>query len=214
MGREGICRVEEKEGEGLFIAWIDNSPDALRRQEAIRKKERQDKGDEEREQKLIRDQIERAEMATANERQVDDSDAGELRREEGVPIKLSFGSKLKEQDETSPPAVFESHEMNGVGKERTGSVSPPKGILTPPPTDVSTPPPEKVSMKMGASNKPRNVFTGLSRKSAPSSKGAYKETPKKPRSEAERIMREEIERKRMRGGHGDPGFNVKRPRLL
>ena len=32
-----------------MISWIDNSPDALRGQDALRKKERQDKGDEERE---------------------------------------------------------------------------------------------------------------------------------------------------------------------
>lgn len=49
LGREGLCRVEDLD-KGLHIAWIDNSPEALRRQDAIRKKERQDKGDEQREQ--------------------------------------------------------------------------------------------------------------------------------------------------------------------
>src|SRR5437773_8507477 len=48
LGREGLCRVEDNE-KGLHISWVDNSPEALRRQDAIRKKERQDKGDEERE---------------------------------------------------------------------------------------------------------------------------------------------------------------------
>ena len=48
LGREGICRVEEDE-KGIWISWVDNSPENLRRQDAIRKKERQDRGDEERE---------------------------------------------------------------------------------------------------------------------------------------------------------------------
>lgn len=59
LGREGVCRVEEGE-RGLEVSWIDNSPEALRRQAAIRKRERQDKGDEEREQKLIQEQVRRA----------------------------------------------------------------------------------------------------------------------------------------------------------
>lgn len=63
LGREGICRVEETD-KGIQIAWVDNSPEALRRQDAIRKKERQDKGDEEREQMLIRDQVRKAKLDT------------------------------------------------------------------------------------------------------------------------------------------------------
>ena len=48
LGREGICCVEEEEadeigqGRGLMISWIDNSPGALRGQDALRKKERQE----------------------------------------------------------------------------------------------------------------------------------------------------------------------------
>src|SRR5271167_1719496 len=38
LGREGICRVEENE-KGLHIAWIDNSAEALRRQDAVRRQE-------------------------------------------------------------------------------------------------------------------------------------------------------------------------------
>ena len=59
LGREGVCRVTETE-KGINIAWVDNSPEALRRTEALRKKERQDRGDEEREQRLINQQIKRA----------------------------------------------------------------------------------------------------------------------------------------------------------
>ena len=209
LGREGICRVEDSEEKGLHIAWIDNSPEALRRQEAIRKKERQDKGDEEREQRLIRDQIERAQLdAEAKAREEGDDEGGELKREEGEKIKLSFGAKSSEIKAPSPPAVEESVDGEGLEKsEKEDSKS------ASPPTGVPTPPPEKVLLKMdlGMNKKPKNVFA--SKKNALSSKGPVKEAPKKPMSEAERIMKEEIGRKRMRESSGGPGLNPKKPRL-
>lgn len=153
---------------------------------------------------MIRDQIERAEMATATARQ-DDEEARELKRQEGGTIKLSFGSKPKGSKTPSPPAVVEDEGFEGVEKAQEESVSPPTG--------VPTPPPEKVSLKKGTNNKPKNVFAGHSKKKPHSSKTSVRETPKKPMSEAERIMKEEIERKRMRGPNGGPGLNPKRPRL-
>ncbi|EIM24243.1 hypothetical protein WALSEDRAFT_3879, partial [Wallemia mellicola CBS 633.66] len=59
LGRAGIVRVDETE-RGLYVSWIDNSPQALARQEAIQKKERQHMDDEQRERKLIAEQIEKA----------------------------------------------------------------------------------------------------------------------------------------------------------
>lgn len=208
LGREGICRVEEND-KGLQIAWIDTSPEAMRRQEAIRKKERQDKGDEEREQKLIREQILRAEMdSEAKARRDEDDESRELQRDEGEKIKLSFTPKVKESKAPSPPLAPQSENVGGsedVGTEASRSESPPTG--------VPTPPPEKVFLKMGISNKPKNVFAGLSKKNALGGKGLVKEAPKKPMSEAERIMKEEIERKRTREAIGGSSINNKRPRL-
>ena len=211
LGREGLVRVEEND-KGLHISWIDNSPEALRRAEAIRKKERQDKGDEEREQKLIRDQIERAKLdAEAKTRGDQDVGSGELRREDGEKIKLDFASKpsIKEKDMT-PPQIEEDSaraEMQ-TGVEESKSESPPAG--------VPTPPPERVSLKMGIPSKPKNVFAAASKKNAPAaSKSVVKEGPKRPKSEAERIMKEEIERKRMRDSYGGhTGLNAaKRPKF-
>ncbi|KAF5653113.1 hypothetical protein FHETE_11424, partial [Fusarium heterosporum] len=94
LGREGICRVEENE-KGIHIAWIDKSPEALRRQEALRRKEAQDQGNEEIEQRMIREQIKRA-QATAgarDEEKEEDPEARELKRQEGEKITLSFGAK-------------------------------------------------------------------------------------------------------------------------
>lgn len=207
LGREGLCRVEDTD-KGLQIAWIDNSPEALRRQDAIRKKERQDKGDEEREQKMIKEQIARAEMdAELKAQQDDDDDARDFKPNEGEKIKLSFGAKAKESKDQSqsPPAVAKHEIDDGTApeKETTKSISPSTG--------VPTPPPEKVSLKMGMNNKPKNVFAGVSKKNALGAKTQLKELPKKPMSEAERIMKEEIERKRMTSS--GQGLNSKRPRL-
>lgn len=208
LGREGICRVEEND-KGLEVAWIDSSPEAMRRQEAIRKRERQDKGDEEREQKLIRAQIERAEMdSEAKSKWKEDDASKELKREHGERIKLSFGPKVKETKAPSQPPAPQNddiREAEHITKKAPGSILPPTG--------VPTPPPEKVSSNMGMNNKPKNVFASLSKKNALGGKGPVKEASKKPTTEAERIMKEEIERKRMRAATAGSGLNYKRPRL-
>jgi len=101
LGREGICRVDEDE-KGIHIAWIDNSPEALRRQDAIRKKERQDRGDEEREQMLIREQVRRAQMdAEARGDEDEDEMERELKTADGEKIKLSFGAAVSVCNQTN-----------------------------------------------------------------------------------------------------------------
>ncbi|KAL8705017.1 MAG: hypothetical protein Q9201_001862 [Fulgogasparrea decipioides] len=206
LGREGICRVEDLD-KGLHIAWIDNSPEALRRQDAIRKKERQDRGDEEREQALIRVQVARAERDAAQKASDDaDEEVRMLKRDEGEKIRLNFGSKLKDTKDDSPPATpnQESGETTAEAKA--------DGILTESlPVTTPTPPPEKVSLKMGSGNKPKNVFASASKKNTLGGiKGPSKEALKRPMSEAERIMRDEIERKRYREANGFSGLNMKR----
>ena len=213
LGREGICRVEEGD-KGLEVAWIDNSPEALRRQDAIRKKERQDKGDEEREQKLIREQIKKAKR-DAEEK----GDIGLvveprlLQREEGEKIKLSFAAKAVIHKQPSPPpsSAPESKEISddGVATKVEENTS------APPPTVIPDLPPEKIALKMSSTNKPKNVFTTASKKNALGmAKTAPKDAPKKPMSEAERIMKEEIERKRIRELSVHSGLNAKRQRVV
>lgn len=206
LGREGLCRVEDTE-KGLQIAWIDNSPEALRRQDAIRKKERQDKGDEEREQKMIREQIARAEMDAEMKAQQDyEDELRDFKPSEGEKIKLNFGGKAKESKDPSPPAVAKRDSNDGTEPEKEAVES------TSPPSGVPTPPPEKVALRMGMNSKPKNVFAGISKRNALGAQARPKELSKKPISEAERIMKEEIERKRVREVSG-PGLNSKRPRL-
>lgn len=207
LGREGICRVEENE-KGLSIAWIDNSPEALRRQDAIRKKERQDKGDEEREQMLIREQIKRA-QADAEKRGDGGSedDENELKREEGEKIKLNFGSKpavvadLKPETTESPAEPVEDGEKEiPVNKEGEGESSEAPAA------------PAKVTMKMGFSSKPKNVFATAKKNVLGGKKAAVIEQPKKM-SELERTMREDQERQKKRGPPGFSGPPMKKPRF-
>lgn len=207
LGREGLCRVDDNE-KGLHISWIDNSPEALRRLDAIRKKERQDKGDEQREQKLIREQIERADL-DAEERTQDDGteESRALKRDDGEKIKLNFGGKKKEIKDSPSPRIDED-----VGDDIMGGTS--TGISASPPMEIPTTSAEKVSQKVGTSNKSKNVFAGASKKNALNQmRPNPKETPKRPMSEAERIMREEIDRKRVRGASGFAGLNAKRQKV-
>lgn len=198
LGREGICRVEDTE-KGLHIAWIDNSPEALRRQDALRKKERQDKGDEEREQRLIREQIARAELDASDKRQHDSTregdDGGELRREEGEKIKLDFGTKAKDAKKSPAPTVVEESQKAGQLEDLLlqGVESAQMSV-----TNEAKPPPEKISLKVGLNSKPKNVFAATKKNALASTKSQSKDLPQRPMSQAERIMRGELERKKRR----------------
>ncbi|TLD24918.1 hypothetical protein PspLS_05757 [Pyricularia sp. CBS 133598] len=200
LGKEGICRVEENE-KGIHISWIDDSPEALKRQEALRRKEAQDRGDEEREQRLLKEQIKRAQKDAAARAvgengastEQDQEDKG-LRREEGDKIKLSIGakpaaSKPEPAPAEQPAAATADEETLATGEAKAAEAT------------TETKP---VLLKFGAKPAAKNVFA--SKKNAFSS-GAKKvkiEQPKKI-SEAERIMREEMERKRSREFSGSGG---------
>lgn len=194
LGREGICRVEEND-KGIHITWIDNSPDALRRQEALRRKEAQNQGDEEIEQRMIREQIKRA-QANAAEREGGadaDKDAEErgLKRQEGEKITLSFGgTKAKTAAED---AADKTGDSKAEGDE---APAPAAGA-------AETKKPSGFSFKAAGKGPAKNVFA-QAKKNALSGGGVKKtsafEQPKKM-SEAERIMRQEMDRnKRPRDG--------------
>ncbi|RDL35064.1 C2H2 and C2HC zinc finger [Venustampulla echinocandica] len=225
LGREGICRVEDDE-KGIHVAWIDNSPEALRRQDAIRKKERQDKGDEEREQMLIREQVKRAEAEVGGKGEDDiDGTERELKREGDEKIKLNFGTKAgPSKAETSSTATGSDAKKDSAsgspaaenpvpdGSEpKVSSDKPADSTETPAAAEPSTAP-GKVSLKMGFSSKPKNVFAAAKKNALGGKKAAVIEQPKKM-SEAERIMKEEMERKRQRGPSGFGGPAQKKQRF-
>jgi len=242
LGREGICRVEvDEKGEerggasGLMLSWIDNSPEAMRRQEALKKRERQDRGDESREQRLIEEQIRKArDQAKMAEREAADEEDQEdestttqgIKRTDREKIKLNFGAKPSvtemesvQEKPPSPPLTDKSASPDKESPANEGD----SGAVAEPPTShsesaVGPEPkqePAKVSIKpmsFGAS-KPKNVFALAGKKNAFGS--AKKNAPipqQKPMSEAERIMKEEIERKRLRELHG--GNPMKRQRVM
>lgn len=224
LGREGICRVEETE-KGLHISWIDDSPEALRRKEAIRRKEMQDKGDEEREQRMIREQIKRANRESGR-REGDDEDPEDrgLKRQDGGKISLAFGGKPAAKPDPaatatslSPPPppsadakpaddpdVQDAAEggakverKRGGSESRTESAAGPNAAAGP------------VSFKASAKPQTKNVFAAAKKNvlAGPSKKNPAFEQPKKM-SEAERIMKEEIEKKRSRRSSGLGGFSL------
>src|ERR1700760_3971209 len=205
LGREGICRVTEDE-KGVYIAWIDNSPEALRRQDAIKKKERQDRGDEEREKKAIQEQVERAHRAVKENEDKEDMKKI-LERKDGEKITLNFGSKPKVDEneklswptnDTTKSSVESVSESEGKSIDSTPVISAPGPGAT-----IAAQPKVKLSLGSGPS-KPKNVFAAAKKNPLAGKKSSVIEPPKKM-SEAERIMREELERKRRleeQGGHG------------
>jgi DNA/RNA-binding protein KIN17 len=124
--------------------------------------------------------------------------ARSLKREDGEKIKLAFGTKSAANKPTSPPLA-----------EKNSPPAPEKATPFTEITDgmVAVPPPkeDKIAMKI-TMNKPKNVFSGSSKKNAlGGTQGANKSAPQKPMSQAEKIMREEIERKRQREARGLAG---------
>lgn len=232
LGREGICRVEidEKNEErggasALMISWIDNSPEAMRRQEALKKRERQDRGDEHREQRLIEQQIRRAREAAGQKEPVSEDDltieAEEdqavtegIRRLDGEKIKLNFGAKKTESEKPpSPPLTDKSPSDDGNATEKDLAQGTNQPVVN---SSKSQPPaqmPSKLSIKpmsLGTS-KPKNVFAVVAKKNAFSDgKKAPLLQHQKPMSEAERIMKEELERKRLRDERGHQAVKKQR----
>ncbi|KAJ2128614.1 hypothetical protein IW136_006054 [Coemansia sp. RSA 678] len=98
LGREGKCKVEDAE-RGWMIEWIDVSPEALARRAVISKKEREEMDDDQREQKLLQEQIERAkksQLQSAEGSAQKPAEATRLVRESSDgPIKLSLKPVVK-----------------------------------------------------------------------------------------------------------------------
>ncbi|KAJ5152777.1 KIN17-like protein [Penicillium canariense] len=204
LGKSGICRVEDTE-KGLFVAWIDNSPETMRRREAVMKKERQDKGDEEREQRLIQEQIERAQRNATNQKAEEKVEEKMLQREDGEKVKLNFGFAAKPKPDAKPVPPPQATRSLDV----TDSPAPTD-------SDASTPAasqvPAKVSMSLGA-QKPKNVFTSGPKKNVlAGKKGPVMAQPKKM-TEQERIMKAEMEAVERKRSRPDSVFNSKRPKL-
>lgn len=108
LGRTGVARVDETE-KGWFLAWVDNSPKALAKQEAAQKKERLTMSDEQRERLLIAEQIDRASASSSVQPDADPSapapEEGLKRSEETEKVVLSLSLKPAA---TATPAISTS----------------------------------------------------------------------------------------------------------
>jgi DNA/RNA-binding protein KIN17 len=209
LGRNGIVRVEEDEkkteqgvggASGLTIAWIDNSPGNLRRQEAVKKKERMEKGDEEREQRMIREQIRKAKQNLDDGLEDEAEDIGDeaaategIKRNNGEKVVLSFGAKKVSEPEKPPsPPLTDKEDASDKSDKDAPSAAKPAAAAKP-------------GFSFGAAqSKPKNVFAAASKKNVlgGAKKPANPLQTQRPMSEAERIMKEELERKRQRESSG------------
>lgn len=170
LGRSGIARVDETD-KGWFIAWIDNSPKALAKQEASLKKERATMSDEQRERLLIAEQIERAkqEAGPSSGSTSPPPEERALQRDDGAEkVVLSFAMK--------PTAPAESTPAPATGGLKLNPLKPGVNPLKRP-----------------------NVFkTSAASTSKPSDHADSKKRPASAMSAAERLILEEQERKRRR----------------
>jgi len=114
LSRSGIARVDETE-KGWFIAWIDNSPKTLAKQEATLKKERATMNDEQRERMLIAEQIERAAADVEPSSSVTPPKEEGLKRDEAAEkVVLSLAPKPKPAPEASTAAPTGGLKLGGV----------------------------------------------------------------------------------------------------
>ncbi|KIO33442.1 hypothetical protein M407DRAFT_241048 [Tulasnella calospora MUT 4182] len=212
LGRTGVARVDETE-KGWFIAWIDNSPNALAKAEANAKKERLQVSDEQRERELLKAQIEKAQaeaeaigLSTPGASTSAAAEAG-LKREEGQKLVLSLGKKP-----ASPPAESESpSSVDGSGSNlpaTTSASSEPGPSSSSSATLAPTPAPAQQPLKLNVfkpAGNPlkKNVFKMASKPAAQSRASAPGAVAGAKRdlstlSAGERLMAEEMERKKLR----------------
>ncbi|EME43009.1 hypothetical protein DOTSEDRAFT_72420 [Dothistroma septosporum NZE10] len=211
LGREGICRVEEGD-RGLEISWIDDSAAAISRREDIKKKDRLAKGDEDIESRLLEQQVKRAQEEAAKKRQAEEqplppsipAEGGPAEAKPTVPIKVS-GFSLKAKAPAKANTISEDkQEGEAIAIDTFSSADQPEEpvpgkqdseLNDDDDTAPSKPePPAKMSLAGLKKAKAGNPLAKKNPFAQPKAVAAPK-TEKKI-SNAERIMKEEIERKR------------------
>ncbi|KAJ9118081.1 hypothetical protein QFC24_006353 [Naganishia onofrii] len=226
LGREGLVRAEENE-KGWWISWVDNSPKALARQAESQKRERADMDDEQRQRKQLAEQIERAQRQAEEQARRDGVDGKEkaLVRDEGGPRVVLSLAPPPLAAPTPPPTITTKTESNSPEQadttvHKTESTDPPRtDSASPAPTSTpaSVPTPAPVAKPLSITNPLKrpppshNVFkqSNKSAKTTSASDAATAQNLAKKQylTAAEKLMLEDIERKRRVGssGGGGPG---------
>ncbi|WVR07913.1 hypothetical protein IAU60_004956 [Kwoniella sp. DSM 27419] len=208
LGKDGIVKVDEDE-KGIWITWVDNRPETLARSAAAQKKDRATMDGEERERKMLQEQIARA-RAQAGE--AEQQSIG-LQKKEGEKITLNlFGPPVEEKPNVDG-STAEGREGGESGTTETGAAAVPTGMSIPlggpvvtskPFGSFSTPATKPAAINPLKRPAPMNVFKTA--KVAKADKGDEAEGGgKKFMSEAERLMKEDQARRAMRGGPGGGG---------
>lgn len=103
LGRTGKCKVDETP-KGWFITFIDREPETLLREGLKNKRDRAELADEERHEKALAEQIERASKNYNPELEQPEPEKTELVKQEGEKIGFSLGSSAKKpRGEGLPP---------------------------------------------------------------------------------------------------------------
>lgn len=146
LGREGLVRVDENE-KGFWVTWVDNSPKALARQAEVRKRERADVDDEQRQRRQLKEQMERAKAQAelARERE------GVASMEEGLK---SGGDKISLSLTPAPTAAVSTTSIS------TATSNPANPLKRPATTNVFKSKKPKTSSTEEASSAPLDHLAG------------------------------------------------------
>eukprot|EP00124_Ichthyophonus_hoferi_P000936 Ihof_evm21s40 gene=Ihof_evmTU21s40 len=117
LGKEGLVTVDETP-KGWFMTYIDRDPRTLARQEAVAKKERMQLTDEERTNKMIEEQIQRAKATEGEDVVQEPTYTGLTRTEDSEKISLSLGSIAVGPNQKAGPVknVLAASSNNSVAK--------------------------------------------------------------------------------------------------
>ncbi|KAL2315832.1 KIN17-like protein [Schizosaccharomyces pombe] len=179
LGRQGMCRVEENE-KGFFISYIDKNPANILRNEANKKRERQEKSDEEQRLRLLDEQIKRAyESAQNNEDNKDRSS-----REQPVLHEIDL-SKKGNPIQLNLSSSSDSHSAQNEFFQTRNT-----------PTFSFSSSSSQTSLK----HKPKNVFAELNKSRKKNNKDSLDQgqNVKRPRSAVEDIIAQETMREKRR----------------
>ncbi|KAK7300119.1 hypothetical protein RJT34_10954 [Clitoria ternatea] len=108
LGRTGKCKVEETP-KGWFITYIDRDSETLFKERMKNKRIKADMADEEKQEKEIRKQIEKAEQlmlppTSESDKPSQDDPPRELNNENGVKVGFSLGSSARPVTKEKPEA--------------------------------------------------------------------------------------------------------------
>ncbi|CBQ70352.1 related to RTS2-Basic zinc-finger protein, involved in UV response and DNA replication [Sporisorium reilianum SRZ2] len=203
LGREGIVQAEDTD-QGWYLTWIDNSPAALARQDALQKMERAKMDDEQRQCRLLQEQIERAAGTSSANGSRDAAEPLDKAREglqrngsEPIRIGLSLGALARKSDQSADDAKASEKKQDTTEAKSSSSGAPTAAA------------PASAPFKMGfnalkSTSKPANPLkqaasvrrNDAQSKTASSSSSSGRAKPPSSMTMAEKIMHEELERKK------------------